>query len=99
MIQLLSPAPGSGSVFDIQTNADTIDYEDLGYEVEILGVALSGIDDYAAEEHRVETTAPREDSSESPRRLGKEKPPTQLDMIRTAIDVIHGKIGKSRFSE
>jgi hypothetical protein len=99
LIQLLSPAPGSGSVFDIQTNADRIDYEDLGYEVEILSVALSGIDDYATEERRAETAAPREESSESPRILGKEKPPTQLDMIRTAIDVIHGKIGKARFSE
>jgi hypothetical protein len=72
LIQLLSPTPGSRGIFDIQANADTIDYEDLGYQVEILGVALSGINSYVAQERR---------------------PPSHIDMLRTAIDVIHGKIG------
>jgi len=97
MIQLLRPTSGSGGLFD-QTNADTIDYEDLGFQVEILSVALSGIDDYIAEERRVEAASPREASVlDSSRKLGKEKPPTDLDIVRNAIDVIHGKIGKFLF--
>lgn len=95
LIQLLSPVPGSGSHFDIQTNVDSIDYEDLGYQVDILSVALSGIDSYVADEHSSGAAATREDNvQQSPRNFGKEKPPTLLDMVRTAIDVIHGKIGK-----
>lgn len=91
LIQLLSPAHGSAGLFDIQTNADMVDYEDLGYQVEILNVALSCIDDYVAEERRIE----REESMlDSPRKLSKQKLPTPLDMVRTAIDVIHGKIGE-----
>lgn len=100
LIQLLSPAPGSGSLFDIYTNADTIDYEDLGYQVEILSIALSGINGYGDEERRVEAAAPREKNIlDSPGKLGKEKPFTRLDMVRTAIDVIHGKIGTFGISE
>ena len=95
MIPLLSPAPGSGGLFDIQTNADTVDYEDLGYQVEVLSVALSGINGYVAEERRVDAGASREANiPDSPRKLGKDNHPTHLDMIRTAIEVIHGKIGK-----
>jgi len=87
--------PGSGGLFDILTNADTVDYEDLGYLVEILSIALSGIDSYVAEERRVESTASREANiPDSPRKLGREKLPSHLDMVRDAIDVIHGKIGK-----
>jgi hypothetical protein len=86
---------GSGGYFDIQTDADSIDYEDLGYQIDILSVALSGIDGYVAEERLLEVTAMREDNvHDSPRKFGKEKPPTQLDMVRAAIDLIHGKIGK-----
>jgi hypothetical protein len=92
LLPLLSPVPGSGGLFDILTNADTVDYEDLGYQVEILSIALSGIDSYVAEERRVESTASREVNS--PRKFGKEKLPSHLDMARNAIDVIHGKIGK-----
>lgn len=87
LIQLLS-AQGSGGSFDIQTNADAIDYDDLGYKIDILSVALSGIDGYVAEERLIEAIATREG------KYSKEKPPTQLELVRAAIDEIHGKIGK-----
>lgn len=93
LIQLLTPEPDSGDLFDIQTNADKIDYEDLGYNVDILSVALSGIDEYVTEERRLEAAAPKEGILDSPRKFSKEKPPTQLDIVRNAIEVMHGKIG------
>lgn len=95
LVQLLSPVPGSGGSFDIQINVDTFDYEDLCYHIDILSIALSGIDGYVAQERLLEAGATREDNiHDSPRKFGKEKPQTQLDMIRAAIDMMHGKIGK-----
>lgn len=88
----MSPIPGSGGIFDVQTNPDTIDYEDLGYHVEILSVALSDIAGYVAEERRTEKAAPHDSSMiGSPRASGMTP---QIDLVRNTIDVVHGMIGK-----
>ena len=92
---LVSPKPGSGGPFDIQAHTDTIDYEDLCYRVEILSVALSGLDDYIAEERqRVESLSAQSSIFQSPAK-SKEKPLTELELLRNAIDVLYGKIGES----
>lgn len=91
---LVSPKPGSGGPFDIQANADTIDYEDLSYRVEILSVALSGLDDYIAEERRRAESVSAQPTIFQNATKSKEKP-TELELVRKAIDVLYGKIGKS----
>lgn len=54
---------------------------------------MSGLDDYIAEERqRAGSAADR--VSQSPGKF-KEKPPTELELVRQAIDVLNGKIGKS----
>lgn len=96
LTRLLSPIPGSGDMFDIQTNADMVDYEDLGYQVGILSVALSTIDRYVAEERRTGVPPAAESNIlNSPKKLSTEKPPTELEKVRYAMDMIHGKIGES----
>ncbi|KZP03620.1 hypothetical protein FIBSPDRAFT_879284, partial [Athelia psychrophila] len=49
IIALLSPAPGSGGLFDILTRPELVDYENLGYYLEIISVALSRVPEYASQ--------------------------------------------------
>jgi hypothetical protein len=95
IISVLSPAAGSNSLFDIQTNSTT-DYEDLGYQVDILGIALSDIEAYVAEE-RLTSLLPSDTVLDmgiegSPRKIA-DKPLTMLEMVKNLMEVVHGKIG------
>jgi hypothetical protein len=97
---VLSPVAGSHGLFDFQSNSSTTNYEDLRYYVDILGIALSDIDAYVAEErlnpHSLSDMALELPGSASPRKSA-DKPLTMLEMVKNLLDIIHGKIGKCLF--
>ena len=66
------------------------DYEAVGHYVEILGIALSNIEGYVAEEPR--TPSVEMNTNRSPKKGDKDKP---LELIKIAIEKIHNKIGES----
>jgi hypothetical protein len=65
----------------------TTDYEDLGHYTDLLGIALSDVDGYVAEEGK----APLDESQN--KKNGKGKQP--LELIQYHLDRIHSEIGKS----
>ena len=71
---------------------DSTDYDALTSRIAVLGVALSGIEDYVAEESMLRKLAYT--SEGSPRK--RESMP--LEQIRARLDAIHGKICTSAFS-
>lgn len=94
IIRILSPAPGSGDLFDIHTRAELVDYEDLGYYIDIISVALSRIHQYVTEERRGAAATHVNGSV-----LGSPSKPagklTEIERIEIAAMEIHGKIGVS----
>ncbi|KAF7973856.1 hypothetical protein HWV62_14058 [Athelia sp. TMB] len=95
IIRILSPAPGSGDLFDIHTRADLVDYEDLGYYIDIISVALSKIHQYVIEERRGANAAhvggnALGSPSKSAGKL------TDIERIEIATMEIHGKIVDTR---
>lgn len=73
------------------------DYDELCCRIDILAVALTGIDEYVAEERRLarlEKVAQYSTSPASPGRLTREKLPTPLEAIRMALDSLNGRIGE-----
>ena len=65
---------------------DATDYDALTSRVAVLGVALSGIESYVAEESMLRKMAHAPEGS--PRKRG----PVPLEQIRARLDAIHGKI-------
>jgi hypothetical protein len=65
---------------------DSTDYDALTSCIAVLGVALSGIENYVAEESTLRKMTHISDGS--PRR----KEPMPLEQIRARLDAIHGKI-------
>lgn len=85
---LLSPMPGSGEIFDIHHENHSIDYEDVGYLVNILGRALSQVDRYTEMDKKAKKAMKDRDEKEH---IG-------LQIVRDMIDVIHGRIGEQTVS-
>ncbi|OCH88872.1 hypothetical protein OBBRIDRAFT_888789 [Obba rivulosa] len=101
VVEVLSAPSGSEGPFDILGNADKPDYyENLACYVELLSRTLTDIDEYVAEELAQDGEASMpESSSPSKMGLGKEKPPTPLEQIKTLLDRLHGKIVDTRAAD
>jgi len=69
---------------------DSTDYDALTSRVAVLGVALSRIESYVTEESTLRKLAQMPEGS--PRK----KEPVPLELIRTQLDAIHGKIFDTR---
>lgn len=70
------------------TIRDSTDYDALTSRIEVLGVALSGIESYVAEESMLRKTAQAAIPEGSPRKKG----PLPLELVRARLDAMHGKI-------
>lgn len=80
ILDLLNPSVGSGSIFDILTNADTDGYfGSLSSYVEILSTVFTGIEDYV----------------ESLRGSISESDGDSLEQCASRLQELNGKIGKS----
>ena len=86
MAILSSSLESSSGLFSVDKATD---YEDIGYNVDILSVALSDIEGYVAEESR---TSPDDIDigSRSPMKGSKGKP---LEVIKVYVDKINNNIG------
>lgn len=94
--EMLSGIDGPRRMFEVDGNTD---YEDLGFYVDLLAVALTNVNGYVAEERRLarlekSAAAAQRIPADSPGRLKADKPPTTLEAIRAALDSLHGDIGK-----
>ncbi|KAH7913893.1 hypothetical protein BJ138DRAFT_1144969 [Hygrophoropsis aurantiaca] len=91
IIDLLSPSAGSELLFDV--TSDSTDYEALGHYVSIVSTVLTDIDPYVHMERNLKRPA---DTSieDSPRKS--KKPMMPLELIRNALELIHGKIVDTR---
>jgi len=69
---------------------DSTDYDALTSRIAVLGVALSGIESYVAEESRLRRLAHISDGTQ------RRKEPVPLELIRARLDTIHGKIFDTR---
>ena len=67
---------------------DSTDYDALTSRIAVLGVALSGIESYVAEESTLRKTAHAAIPEGSPRK----KEPLPLELLRARLDAMHGKI-------
>jgi hypothetical protein len=85
---LYSSLESSDGLFSVD---NATDYEVVGYYVEILSIALSNIDGYAAEEPRGPSVE-MNTGSRSPKKGDKAKP---LELIKVSIEKINNKIGES----
>jgi hypothetical protein len=65
---------------------DSTDYDALTSRIALLGVALSGIESYVAEESMLRRLAHISDGTQ------RRKEPVPLELIRARLDTIHGKI-------
>ena len=70
---------------------DETDYIDLGFYVSILAVAVSNIREYVVQERRAKHTVASHQSSPS---IGGERPKTDLQLLHTALEALHSKIGQ-----
>jgi hypothetical protein len=82
LIDVLSHPDGPFSI------RDSTNYDALTSHITVLGVALSGIESYVAEESMRRTTQAAEGS---PRK----KEPTPLELVKGRLESMHGKIGTS----
>lgn len=71
---------------------DSTDYDALTSRIAVLGVALSGIESYVAEESMLRKTAQAAIPEGSPRKKG----PLPLELVRARLDAMHGKIFDTR---
>jgi len=69
---------------------DSTDYDALTSRIAVLGVALSGIGSYVAEESTLRKLA------QVPEGSPRKREPVPLEQIRTRLDTIHGKIFDTR---
>ncbi|KAL4078460.1 hypothetical protein V8B97DRAFT_2003666 [Scleroderma yunnanense] len=90
LILLLSPPADSGQLFDV-TREDT-DYEDLGHNVSILGVALANIAPYIKDEPSLARRSSTTSIDGTPGKVKSNTPP--LERLHLALEVLHGKIGE-----
>ena len=65
---------------------DSTDYDALTSRIVVLGVALSGIESYVAEESMLRKLA------HAPEGTPRKKEPVPLEQIRARLDAIHGRI-------
>ncbi|KAI0305501.1 hypothetical protein B0F90DRAFT_1067293 [Multifurca ochricompacta] len=86
LITVLSDVDGLFSI------ADSTDYDALTSRITVLSVALSGIEDYVAEESMWKKIVQAPVPEGSPRKKG--LPP--LELIKARLDVMHGKIFDTR---
>ncbi|KAL4073984.1 hypothetical protein J3A83DRAFT_4090316 [Scleroderma citrinum] len=92
LILLLSPPADSGQLFDV-TREDT-DYEDLGHNVSILGVALANIAPYIKDEPSLARRSSTTSIDGTPGKVKSNTPP--LERLHLALEVLHGKIVDTR---
>ncbi|KAJ7251517.1 hypothetical protein B0H12DRAFT_1234154 [Mycena haematopus] len=89
----LSRKPTSkGEAPDIFELCDDTDYDDLGFYVQVLSVAISDVAGYVEEEASQPTVLP----PSSPSKLSPEKPDTKLTLVRHAIENLHSRIIDTR---
>lgn len=94
LITLMKPVVGSEDIFDIAGNSSKPDcFEELASHVEILNVALNDIDSYVLEEKAQGDDYPAFNHYGSPGKAA-ERPPTELEQVKSLLDRLHGKIGK-----
>ncbi|KAH8985992.1 hypothetical protein EDB86DRAFT_2957228 [Lactarius hatsudake] len=86
LISVLSHPDGPFSV------RDSTDYDALTSRIAVLGIALSGIESYVAEESMLRKTAQAAMPEGSPRK----KEPLPLELVRARLDAMHGKIFDTR---
>ncbi|KAG2750267.1 hypothetical protein P692DRAFT_201864839 [Suillus brevipes Sb2] len=93
LILLLSPAPGSGELFDV-TSANA-DFEDLRHHFAIISVALANIEPYVHEENSSSQSLSRQSSiDDSPRKS--QKPLAPLELLLRVLEVTQGRIVDTR---
>jgi hypothetical protein len=73
---------------------DSMDYDALTSRIAVLGVALSGIENYVAEESTLRKSGSGHIFEGSPWR----KEPMPLEQIKARLDTMHGKICTSALS-
>jgi hypothetical protein len=91
LLELLSLSQGPDGLFSIHK---TTDYEDVGYYVDILSVALSDIDGYVVEEQKSpqsNDSGSQDSVGQSPKKEDKEKP---LQVIQRHLNRIYAQIGE-----
>ncbi|KAH9057303.1 hypothetical protein EDB87DRAFT_1752563 [Lactarius vividus] len=86
LISVLSHPDGPFSV------RDSTDYDALTSRIAVLGVALSGIESYVAEESTLRKTA----QAAMPEGSSRKKEPLPLELVRARLDAMHGKIFDTR---
>ena len=75
---------------------EATDYDELGARVAVLGVALTGVDGYVAQELvRLRETrfAALEEDGGAAGGMGRE--PAPLELVKNRLDVLHARIGAS----
>ena len=88
----LDDTPG---IFELHDKAD---YVDMGFYVEILSMAISNVDGYVVEEHKsLHPRAAFPKPPGSPSKQAAEKAETPLQLVRTAVENLHSKIGTFDF--
>lgn len=94
LIEPLSPASplDPKRIFEIHGKTD---YEDIGFYVDVLSVALSDIDSYVLEERRMSALEARvvPEVQPSPGNPTPEKAETSLELVRRVIESLHSRIG------
>jgi hypothetical protein len=83
---LIGALSDSDGIFNI---TDSTDYDTLTSCIAVLSVALSGIESYVAEEIVLRKLAHAAGTEGSPRK----KEPLPLELVKTELDLMHGKIG------
>ncbi|CCM03592.1 uncharacterized protein FIBRA_05729 [Fibroporia radiculosa] len=103
IVDLLSPPTGSGDLFDIIGNLETVNYyDDLVCHIDILSKVLNDVEAYVALENGIRleaaSTEVAESESTSPQKgsSSREAPPTRLEQIKAVLDGLHGKIVDTR---
>ena len=79
---------GKSSVFKVKDDAD---YIVMGYRVQILAIAVTDIDAYVREERKANMG--QKDVLGSPLKAG-EKVQTPVELLRSALEKLHSRIGK-----
>jgi len=73
---------------------EATDYDDLGFYINILSVAVSNLKEYAAEEREQSKGRAKAASLESSAKSG-DKPKTDLQLLHTVLETLHSNICKS----